>query len=54
MYGIIKQEIRKHPEATDTLINYMNISRCFERIADLSTNIAEDVIDLVNGEIVRH
>ena len=54
MYDIVKEEIRKNPGAADTLINHMNISRCFERIADLSCNIAEDVIYLVSGEIVRH
>lgn len=54
MYDTVKQEIRNRPEAAGTLINHMNISRCFERIADLSTNIAEDVIYLVSGEIVRH
>ena len=54
MYEVVKQEIQRHPTAVSPLINHMNISRCFERIADLSTNIAEDVIYLVNGEIVRH
>ncbi|MCK5408568.1 MAG: hypothetical protein KAJ37_13960 [Candidatus Krumholzibacteria bacterium] len=32
----------------------MSASRHLERIADLCTNIAEDVIFLVEGEIVRH
>ncbi len=54
MYERVKQEIRNRPDAAGPLINHMNISRCFERIADLSTNIAEDVIYLVSGEIVRH
>ncbi len=54
MYAVVKKEIKVHPNAADTLINYMNISKCLERIADLSTNIAEDVIYLVNGEIARH
>jgi phosphate uptake regulator len=31
----------------------MSISRALERIADLSTNIAADVIYLAEGSIVR-
>ena len=36
------------------LLTVFTISRQLERIADLSTNIAEDVIYLQTGEIVRH
>jgi len=30
------------------------VSRYLERIADLSTNIAEDVVFMVEGELIRH
>ena len=54
MYDYIKQEIRKKPEAAGYLINFLFISRHLERIGDHSTNIAEEVIYLIVGEIVRH
>ena len=37
-----------------TEINYLLISKAFERIADLCTNIAEDVIYMKYSIIVRH
>jgi phosphate transport system protein len=36
------------------LINFYLISRHLERIADHATNVAEEVIYLIEGEIVRH
>ena len=36
------------------LINLFLISRHLERLADHATNIAEEVIYLIEGEIVRH
>jgi phosphate transport system protein len=35
-------------------LNLMRISRNLERIADLSTNICEDVIFIVEGKIIKH
>lgn len=47
-------EIKKNPEGIETLIHYLHIARHLERIADHTTNIAEDIIYLTKGEIVRH
>jgi phosphate transport system protein len=38
----------------DPALHVFSISRHVERIADCATNIAEDVIYLVEGEIARH
>jgi phosphate transport system protein len=46
--------IKARPEAADVLLNVMHISRHLERIADHATNIAEDLIYMAQGEIVRH
>ena len=53
-YDLIKQEMQKTPDKAGSLINLYLISRHLERIADHATNIAEEVIYLVEGEIVRH
>ncbi len=53
-YQSLKEAIRLTPENTGTLINMFLISRHLERIADHATNIAEEVIYLTEGEIVRH
>lgn len=54
MYDLVKDAIRKHPEQLDVLIPHLSISRYLERIADHATNIAEDVIYMVEGVISRH
>jgi len=53
-FGRIKQALRDNPAKIDTYIHLLSISRHLERIADLTTNIAEDVIYMAEGEIVRH
>lgn len=53
-YAMIKTEIQKDPKKTDVLIHHLSVSRYLERIADHATNIAEDVVYLVAGDIVRH
>ena len=54
MYEQVKTAIREHPEHLDALIHLLSVSRHLERVADHATNIAEDVIYLVKGRIVRH
>lgn len=54
MYGQVQDGIRANIEDMECLINYLGASRHLERIADLATNIAEDVIYMVDGEIIRH
>ena len=53
-YDRIKNVIGEHPDKVGYLINLLLISRHIERLADHATNIAEEVIYLIEGEIVRH
>jgi phosphate transport system protein len=50
----VEQKIAEHPEHTELLMRLLSVSRHLERLADLATNVAEDVIYMVEGEIVRH
>ena len=54
VYQRVYQLIKEHPDHVEILINYISVSRHLERIADYATNIAEDVIYLVEGKIIRH
>ena len=53
-YEQLKLFICAMPENAGTLLNMFLISRHIERIADHATNIAEEVIYVTDGEIVRH
>ncbi len=48
------QSLKNDPDNTELYIQHIHIIRHLERIADHATNIAEDIIYLINGEIVRH
>jgi phosphate transport system protein len=54
IYDKVKEAIRSHPDRVGYMINLLLVSRHLERIADLTTNIAEEVIYLIEGEISRH
>jgi phosphate transport system protein len=54
MYGQVEDGIRRNPERVDSFIHLLGVSRLIERIADHASNIAEDVIYLIEGKIVRH
>ncbi len=50
----VEEMIRIKPEHITLLLKLLAASRNIERIADLATNIAEDVIYMVEGKIIRH
>ncbi len=54
MYSRVKDTMLKNPDHISCLLHAVSAGRHLERIADLATNIAEDVIYLVDAEIVRH
>lgn len=50
----VKAAVMQNPALFDPLLQIMHIARHLERIADHATNIAEDLIYLIQGRIVRH
>jgi phosphate transport system protein len=54
VYQLVCDEMQHHPDQMPFLINFYLVSRHLERIADHATNIAEEVIYLIEGEIIRH
>jgi len=54
MYEEVTRVARENPDRTKVAISLLSTSRYMERIGDLSTNIAEDVIFMVDGRVVRH
>jgi phosphate transport system protein len=54
IYEQIQKRVMEAPADFAMLLNVMSISRHLERIGDHTTNIAEDLIYLIEGRIVRH
>ena len=52
--GELKELMAQDGQLVDPALHCFSASRHIERIADLAENIAEDVIYLVDGDIVRH
>jgi phosphate transport system protein len=54
LYIQVRNAVMKEPNLFEPLLQVLSIGRHLERIADHATNIAEDVIYLAEGRIVRH
>jgi phosphate transport system protein len=50
----LRRTMEGDPETVERALHLFSVSRYVERIGDLATNIAEDVIYMVEGKIVRH
>ena len=54
LIGQAIQFMREHPDRLGDVMHLVGALRNLERLADHATNIAEDVIFVVHGRIVRH
>jgi phosphate transport system protein len=53
-FSALQQVMAKDPSTIERAVHMISVSRHLERIADHATNIAEDVVFLVDGEVIRH
>jgi len=54
IFAWAQMEIPRHVDWTAAAIDVLSVARKLERIGDLSTTIAEEVIFLVEGTVLRH
>ena len=54
VFDALAEAMAKAPDRIPEYISTLTVARCLERIADLATNIAEDVVFTVEGEVIRH
>jgi len=50
----IEERVCREPQRAKPLLRLLAVSRNLERVADCATNIAEDVIYITEGRIMRH
>jgi len=54
VFAWAQEEIPRNVDATAATLDILSVARKIERTADIATNIAEEVIFLVEGSVVRH
>ncbi|HMP77198.1 MAG TPA: phosphate signaling complex protein PhoU [Kiritimatiellia bacterium] len=54
LLNAVEEEIQRDASQLQSLLALTSVSRTLERIADHATNIAKDVIYMIEGDIVRH
>lgn len=54
MYVKLQALMKEDSTSVERAVSLLSTSRYLERIADLATNIAEDVLFMVEGEVIRH
>jgi phosphate transport system protein len=54
LIDVLMLKMKSSPDFIDPCLSLFSVVRHLERIGDHATNIAEDVIYLVDGEMIRH
>lgn len=54
MFDILQELMHRDPSTIERAVHLLSASRHLERIADLATNIAQDVVYMSEGKLIRH
>lgn len=54
MFVSLQRLMHEDPTTIERAVHLLSVSRHLERIGDLATNIAQDVVYMVEGEVIRH
>jgi phosphate transport system protein len=54
MFNELIKHMKENPDTIERSTHLMLVSRHLERIADQATNVAEDVVYMVEGKIIKH
>lgn len=54
MFTVLQDLMTRDSGTIERAVQVLSVSRHLERIADLATNIAEDIVFMVEGEVIRH
>jgi phosphate transport system protein len=54
MHRDLIAQMKASPDIVEPASDMLSVSKQLERVADLATNIAEDVVFMVEGELIRH
>ncbi len=54
MFEVLQALMTKDPRTVERAVQMLSVSRHLERIADSTTNVAEDIVFMVEGDIIRH
>ncbi len=53
-FEVLVERMKRDPGSVERAVALLSVSRCVERIADMATNIAEDVVFMVDAQDIRH
>lgn len=53
-FGVISDEVRKNPDLIEQYLLLFSVIKKIERVGDLITNIAEEIIFYIEAEVLKH
>jgi len=54
MFVMLQELMHRDGSTIERAVHTLSVARHLERIADLATNIAEDIVFMVEGDVIRH